>query len=58
MMGAGTETVQTEESGRQEGLKWLWDQERSREQMPGVQVVVGAGLLGVGWPLRSISYEI
>ena len=39
MMGTGTEAVQTEESGRQESPKCLWDQERSREQMPGAQVV-------------------
>ena len=39
MMGTGTETVQAEESGRQESPKCLWDQERSREQMPGAQVM-------------------
>ena len=57
-MGAGTEIVQTEENGRQESPKWLRDQERSREQMPGAQVMIGAGLLGVGWALKRIFCEI
>ena len=58
VMGAGTEIVQTEENGRQESPKWLWDQEKSREQMLGAQVMIGAGLLGVGWPLKRIFCEI
>lgn len=31
------------DSGRQESLVWLWDQERSREQMPGARVIESSG---------------
>lgn len=58
LIWAGRKTAQTEGSGRQESLKWLEDQGRIREQMPGAQVTTGVGLLGLGWPLKCIFCEI